>query len=223
MTTILTSIYHLIVVPFWGMVLKVASFIPTLFSAVLLLILGVVVAKLFKDVFHRILSELHFDHLAEKVGLSGLLHKGGIRTSLVDLIGTMVHMIVIFIFLIMAVEVMGLSSINTLMGYMVTYVPQVISAMFILVVGMIIAKIMGGVIYTVAMNLSMPNPKILKSISRWAILIYAFRISLEELGYGMLFEGHLFHLVLGGVVLALALAFGLGGRDKAAEYMAGKK
>jgi hypothetical protein len=84
---------------------------------------------------------------------------------------------------------------------------------------MFLANFVSGIVRTAASNANLPKPEIFAGISRWAIIIFAVTISLEQLGIAPLLVTATFNIILGGVCLALALAFGLGGKDAAARYL----
>jgi len=87
------------------------------------------------------------------------------------------------------------------------------------VVAMFLASFVSGIVRTAAGNAKLPKPEILAGISRWAIIIFAVTISLEQLGIAPLLVTATFNIILGGIVLAFALAVGLGGKDAAARYL----
>lgn len=207
----------LIIVPLKEITAKLTGYLPAVLDAVhlivgvfLILIVGLLLAKFLHDILQRILKDIHIDKMSDHIGLSGLLHKGGVKSHLSGLISSFVYLVMVFMFVIMALEMIGLTSASTLLATIVGYTPQVIAAVFVLAVGMILAKMVGHMVYGVAANLTLPNPKLHQKISTYAILIYAVKVSLEELGFGFLFVGTVFHIWFAGVVLALALAYGLG-------------
>lgn len=218
----MTTMYNLLIVPFVDMVMKVASFIPTLLSALIYLVIGLLIAKVLHEVIVRVLHEVHIDMLADKVGLTKMLTKGGIKHTIGDLIGSFVYLTTVVIFLILALQVLGMTTMGDLMSMLVSYLPQVVSAVFVLVIGMILAKMVSAVIYVVASNLDVTNPGVLKTISRWAILVFAAKVGIEELGFGELFVGTMFHIWFAGIVLAFALAYGLD-KDSILHHLSDKK
>jgi hypothetical protein len=84
---------------------------------------------------------------------------------------------------------------------------------------MFLASFVSGIVQIAAGNAKLPKPELLAGISRWAIIIFALTIALAQLGIGTLLVTTTFNIILGGIVLALALAFGLGGKDAAARYL----
>lgn len=217
------KLYTVIIMPLIDMAMKVKDVFLTLLSVFAVLIVGIVLAKVLHEVIHRVFKELHLDKAADKVGLSGLLHTGGVKYSLSHLLGMIVYLTVIVTYVLSALEVLGITMISSFVGVIMGYVPHVITSVVVLVFGTIMAKIIGKIVYMVVSNLHFPNPKLHERITRWAVILFVAKMVLVELGYEWLFVGTVFHLIVGGVVLALALAFGLGGRDMAAGYLARKK
>jgi hypothetical protein len=114
---------------------------------------------------------------------------------------------------------LGLPKTSGVLASLFAYVPNVIAALLVLVVAMFLASLVSGIVRTAAGNANLPKPEILAGISRWAIIIFAVTIALEQLGIAPLLVTATFNIILGGICLALALAFGLGGKDAAAKYL----
>ena len=209
----------LIVAPVSEMLTKLVGYMPTLFGALIILTIGWVVAKTLRRVVSRGLETIHFNKLADKAGISEILNKGGLKTSANEVLSSLVYWLVIIMVLVMVVNALGLPQASSVLETLFAYIPNVIAAMFVLVVGMFLANFVSGIIRTAAGNASLPKPEMLAVVSRWAIIIFAGTISLRELGIATLMVTTTFNIILGGVCLGLALAFGLGGRDAAAKYL----
>jgi hypothetical protein len=121
--------------------------------------------------------------------------------------------------LVMAANALGLPKDSDILSNLFAYVPKVIAALLVLVVAMFLASFVSGIVRIAAGNANLPKPDLLVGISRWAIIIFAAAISLAQLGIAPLLVTTTFNIILGGIVLALALAFGLGGKDAAAKYL----
>jgi len=209
----------LIVAPISEMLTKLVGYLPTLFGALIILTVGWVVAKTLRRVVRRGLETIHFNKMADKAGITEILNKGGLKTSANDVLSSMVYWLVIIMVLVMVVNALGLPQASNVLESLFAYIPNVIGAMFVLVVGMFLGNFVSGIIRTAAGNASLPKPEMLAAVSRWAIIIFAGTISLRELGIATLLVTTTFNIILGGFCLALALAFGLGGRDAAAKYL----
>ncbi|MHC4185845.1 MAG: mechanosensitive ion channel family protein [Planctomycetota bacterium] len=211
---------NFVVEPVREMLTKIMGYLPTLLGALLILVIGWVVAKTLRRIVDRVLKAVHFDKLADKAGISQILNKGGLQTSAVEVVSALVYWLVIMMVLVMVVNALGLPQASNVLESLFAYIPSVIAALFVLVVGMFLANFVSGIVRTAAGNASLPRPEMFAAVSRWAIIIFAGTISLRELGIGTLLVTTTFNIILGGVCLALALAFGLGGRDAASRYIA---
>jgi small-conductance mechanosensitive channel len=220
--TNMTTIDMYILTPLREMFSTVLSFIPTLVSVFIILFLGYLLAKLLREVLQRLFKTMRLDKVADKLELPKMLHTGGVKHGVSHVLNGVVYLIVVLMFLIMALRVINIDTASDSIGIMLAYAAHVVSAVFMLIIGLIVAQVVGKIVYLVVANLEMPNPKLVERISRWAIVLYAARMCISELGFGYLLSGTEFRILFAGIVLALALAFGLGGRDAAAKYLSRK-
>ena len=215
----MTTFDTLVIFPVREMLSQVAGFVPILVGALLILAFGYIFAKVMRDLVLRVLKAMRFDNISDKAGISEILDKGGIKLSASEILGSLVYWLVIVMVLVMTVNALGLTIASQLLERLFAYIPNVISAIFVLVLGMFLANVISGIVYAAARNTNVPNPEILGKISRWAIIVFATTISLEELGIAPLLVGTTFNILFGSICLGLALAFGLGGKDAAARFI----
>jgi cellulose synthase/poly-beta-1,6-N-acetylglucosamine synthase-like glycosyltransferase len=142
-----------------------------------------------------------------------------LKISAREVISGLVYWLIMIMVLVMTVDALGLPKASDVLASLFAYVPNVIAALLVLVVAMFLASFVSGIVHTAAGNANLPRPEIFAGVSRWAIIIFAVTISLGELGIATLLVTTTFNIILGGVCLALALAFGLGGKDAAARYL----
>lgn len=210
---------YVVVDPIRAMLITVANFIPTLIAALLILVFGWIFAKIVQKIAHRILQAIKFENLSKKAGVADVLHKGGIELTASELISRLVYWFVMILVLVITVNILGLTVASQLLERLTAYVPRVISALFVLIFGMFLANVVSSIVTTTAVNTKIPRPDILSGVTKWAILIFATLISLGELGVAAIFVNTTFNIFFGAVCLALALAFGLGGKDVAAKIL----
>ena len=210
---------ELIAEPVSQMLTKILNFLPVLLGALLILIIGWIIAKAIRRLVNWLLVTAHFDALAEKTGISEVLSKGNLAISAREVISGLVYWLIIIMVLVMAVDALGLPKASDVLSSLFAFVPKVIVAILVLIVAMFLASFVSGIVRTAAGNANLPSPDLIANISRWAIIIFAVTIAMEQLGIAPLLVGTAFNIILGGVVLALALAFGLGGKDAAAKYL----
>jgi hypothetical protein len=210
---------NLVIEPVTQMLTRIMAYLPVLLGALVILIVGWIVAKAIRRIIDWLLKVVRFDTLADKAGISEILRKGDLDISAREVVSGIVYWLIIIMVLVMAVDALGLPKSSDVLASLFAYVPRVIAALLVLVVAMFLASFVSGIVRTAAGNAKLPKPEILAGISRWAIIIFAVTISLEQLGIAPLLVTATFNIILGGIVLALALAFGLGGKDAAARYL----
>ena len=210
---------NLVLEPVTQMLTRIMAYLPVLLGALVILIVGWIVAKAIKRLVDWLLKTIRFDTLADKAGISAILRKGDLKISAREVVSSIVYWLIIIMVLVMTVDALGLPKSSDVLSSLFAYVPKVIAALLILIVAMFLANFVSGIVRTAASNANLPKPEIFAGISRWAIIVFAVTISLGELGIGTLLVTATFNIILGGVCLALALAFGLGGKDIVAKYL----
>jgi len=210
---------NLVFEPIRQMLTRIMAYLPILLGALIILIVGWIVAKSIRRIVDWLLKVTRFDTLADKAGISEILRKGDLKISASHVVSGLVYWLIIIMVLVMAVDALGLPKGSDILASLFAYVPKVIAALLVLVVAMFLASFVSGIVQIAAGNAKLPKPELLAGISRWAIIIFALTISLAQLGIAPLLVTATFNIILGGVCLALALAFGLGGKDAAARYL----
>jgi hypothetical protein len=213
----------LIIEPVTQMLTRILAYLPVLLGALAILIVGWIVAKTIRRLVDWLLKLIRFDTLADRAGISEILRKGDLEISAREVVSGIVYWLIIIMVLVMTVDALGLPKASDVLASLFAYVPKVIAALLVLVVAMFLASLVSGIVRTAAGNANLPKPQVFAGISRWAIIIFAVTISLEQLGIAPLLVTATFNIILGGVCLALALAFGLGGKEAAAKYLEGLK
>lgn len=205
--------------PLREMLTNTMSYLPILLGALVILIVGWLVAKAIRRVVEWLLATIHFNTLADKAGVSETLRKGDLQLTVSQIVSGLVYWLIMIMVLVMVVNALGFPRASDILERLFAYIPRVIAALVVLVVAMFLATFVSGIVRTTAANAKLPNPTLLAGASRWTIIIFAVTISLAQLGIAPVLVTTTFNILLGGVVLALALAFGLGGKDAAARYL----
>jgi hypothetical protein len=210
---------NLIVDPVRQMLTRIMAYLPVLLGALIILIIGWIVAKAIKRIVDGLLKVIRFDAMADKAGISRVLEKGDLKISASQLVSGLVYWLIMIMVLVMAVDALGLPKASDILASLFAYIPKVIAALLVLIVAMFLASLVSGIVRVAAGNANLPKPEMFAGVSRWAIIIFAVTISLEQLGIASLLVTATFNIILGGVCLALAIAFGLGGKDTVAKYL----
>jgi hypothetical protein len=210
---------ELIADPIRQMLTRILAYLPILLGALIILIVGWIVAKAIRRAVDWLLKVVRFDAMANKTGISEVLRKGDLKFTASQVVSGLVYWLIIIMVLVMTVDALGLPKASDILSSVFAYVPKVIAALLVLVVAMFLASFVSGIVRAACGNANLPKPELIAGISQWAIIIFAATIAMEELGIAPLLVGTAFNIILGGIVLALALAFGLGGKDAAARYL----
>ncbi len=197
----------------------VMGYLPTLFSVLGILVIGWVAARVISKGIARLFKEIYFDTACHHLGLAGVLRKGGIKRTPSDVVGCLVYWVVMIMVLTMSVKTFGMTLVDDMLNRLFMYVPSVIGAVFVLIFGMILANFISSLVKIVASNTDIPRPDVLGMVTKYTIILFAVTIFLKEIGLESIVTGTSLDIIFASICLALALSFGLGGRDTAARYL----
>lgn len=199
--------------------LQIANLLPRLGIAVIVLVAGWLLARVARFAVTRGLRAINFNVLTERAGLDDFLHHGGVEVDTVGILGLLVYWLVILAALFIAASGIGLPNVTDLIARIMLFVPKVIVTVLILALGAYFARFIGATILTYCKNAGVRDGELLGRLAQYTVLAFVVLISLDHLGVGGDIIRQTFLIVLGGVVLALALAFGIGGQRWAAQLL----
>ncbi len=205
--------------PVRAFLVQIAGFLPKLALAIAVLIAGWLLAKFAMFATEKALRAVNFNVLTERAGLDGFLHQGGVESDTTRILGLLIYWLVILAALIIGFNGMGLTYITGLLGQIVLFVPKVIVALLILAFGAYFARFVGNAVVTYCKNIAIQDAEVLGKLAQYAIMTFVVLIALDQVNVGGDIVRQSFLIILAGVVFALALAFGLGGKDAAAEII----
>lgn len=206
---------------FISMLTEVLNFLPRLLTSLVLLLVGYGIARLIRAVATKGLRLLRFDRVADRAGVPGALRAAGIQGDAAKVVAELISWWVFLIFIEMAINALGLTPISTFLNHVLDYIPNIIAAALIIVIGAMIANVVAEMIRGAAGGAGLSTAPLLSAGARWAILIFAFLAALTQLrvATGMIM------ILFAGTVLMFAiaggLAIGLGGAETARGLIAG--
>ncbi len=209
----------LVVEPLREMILQVVSYIPTLLIALGILIIGCAAAHIIERLITRILKTIKFDKITDKLGIAKALRSGGVRRTPSEAIGCVTYCVFMVMVLVLTMKALGMTLVTDVIDKILAYVPHVMTGVLTLIIGMYVARFMSILVYIASKNTNMPAPATLSRVTKLVIMAYVSIIFLKEIGFVALFAGAHYTIFIGGLVFALALAFGLAGKDIAARYL----
>lgn len=201
---------------FWQ---AVGSFLPGLVAAILLIILGALVAKLGEMITVRLLELVGVNRLKNRPQVAKTLQETGLNIDIVNVSGRVVFWVVIVIFAMTAVDVMGLTAMSDVLRALIGYLPNVIAAVVILTVTIAGGRLAKGIIAAGLRQLSIDYAGLIAAVAQWAIVIFGTVLTLDQLGVNTTILTTNLTVIMAGLMLAFGLAFGLGGREHAARAL----
>lgn len=196
---------------------KVGNFVVIALGVLFILLLGWLISRLIKATVTKGLRAVKLDDLSDRIALDSLLEKGGITYSLSELIGIICYWLGILVTFMLAINAMGLTVAADLLNKVIFYIPNIVVAIFIIIIGMFVATLLRNIVLTAANNAGIAHSKILAKIVEAAIIIFTVIIALEQLQIGIRITELTIGIMLGSIGLGLALAFGLGCKDIAGK------
>jgi len=201
----------------WGDFLQ---FSPSLVAAIVILVVGWIIAVALGKVISHLASILWVDKGLEKLGVHSAFEKIGINFNVAGLLGWIVKWFLIIAFLIAAADVLGLRQITNFLNKVVLFIPNVIIAVVVLVFGLVIGNFISDVVRTaVEATQFKKEAGFVSGVAKWAIVVFSFMAALVQLGVAASLIEIMFTGFVAMVALSGGLAFGLGGRDTAQNIL----
>ncbi len=201
---------------------KIQQYLPNLFQALLIFVVGLVIGLAVRFLFSWLLGMTKLDAVAEKTGTADLLRRSGIRQSFSGFLSRVAGGLMVVVFTCVAVVALDIPATEQFIEKVLLYLPNVFAAGFILLAGYILGNFLGRAVLIACVNAGINMSGTLARGTRWAVGLLSATMALEQMDIGGETIIIAFGVILGGIVLALALAFGLGARDIARRYLEGK-
>lgn len=208
-----------IIEPLRAFLAQLGELLPRLLLAIIVVIAGWIIAKAVRFAIDRGLRAVNFHVVTERAGIDAFLREGGIRGDFTGIVAVLFYWIVILAALVMGFNLLGLSYITDLLSEVLRFVPKVMVALLILAFGAYFARFIGNTVAAYCRNIKLQDADLMGALARYAIVVFVVLVALDQVNVGGDIVRQTFLILLAGVVFALALAFGLGGRDWAADLL----
>jgi hypothetical protein len=198
---------------------QIAVALPQIIGALLILLIGWILARIIKKLVIRGLKLVRFNVLTEKSGIEKFLSDGGVKVSSIELIGTLVYWIIMLVVILATLNSLKLNAASTLFNEIMLYIPNIIVAIIILILGIYLAKLVSQVLITSLKNMQEKAAATIGKIAYYAIIVLTVFIILGQLNIAEQIVNNGFIILFGAICLAFGLAFGLGGKEWAADMI----
>lgn len=200
--------------------LRIVAFLPRLLGALVIIIIGVIVANLLRWVVERVIETLRLQTAFDELQFAKALKAARLNTNLARMAGVFVQWVVIILFLIPSVSVIGLGQVSSLLNDIIRYLPNVGVAVVVLFFGALLAEFIGSITRAAAAGLGAIAATSLAALSRYLIYVFAGLVALSQLGIASQVINILLTGFVAAAAIAFGLAFGLGGKDSANDLIA---
>ena len=197
---------------------QIGVFLPRLLLAIVILIIGWVFAKAVRFAIVKALRAINFSVVTEKAGIDQFLKQGGADIDTVRVLGSLSYWLVILAAVMVASNSLDLAYVTDLVGRVVLFVPKVMFAVVILVFGAYFARFVGSALTRYLHDIRVGEASLIGRLALYAIMVFVIMIALDQMGLGDIIR-QAFLIIVAGIALGLALAFGLGGQKRAAELI----
>jgi hypothetical protein len=205
---------------FYDIWLGVANFIPNFLAAIVIFLVGWVIAIILGRLVAQIIKTIKLDTALRGAGFDKVVDRAGFSLNSGHFLGALVKWFFIVVALVASLQIIGLTEVTQYLSQVVLgYLPRVIVAAFILLVSVVIAQFIQKLVVSSAKAANISSANVLGEISKWAIWIFAFMFALSQLQILNDFIQPLFIGIIAAISLGLGLSFGLGGRDAAARFI----
>lgn len=197
----------------------VADFIPSFVGAIVLFIVGVLVAGIVGKAITQVFKAAKLDALLSKFGVDRYLSRAGVTLNSAHFLGELVKWFFVVIVLVQSLTILKLFAVTTFLKNVLSYLPNVFVAVFVLLTGLILGDFIDRVVTGASKMVNVAKSKLLGSAARTAIWVFAVLVALYHLGIAAVFSEMVFNGIVIALALAFGLAFGLGGVEHASEFI----
>lgn len=189
------------------------SFLPNLLGAILIFLIGWIIAGWAKTLIAKLMGAAKLQKAVENTAIEKFLQKTEWRGKAEDVLGSIAKWLIIFIFFIAAINVLGLSTVSTVLSSILIYIPKVISAMLILLAGVLFAGFVESLVKGATGAFNVSTSRLLGKLASWLIMVFSLLAAISELGIAAQFINIIVIGVVATLSIGLGLALGLGSKD----------
>jgi mechanosensitive ion channel-like protein len=197
------------------------SGIPKIIGFFVILIIGWLIASALATAVAALLRAVKFNDLANRAGLTGFVQNMGVHSDAAGFLANLAKWFVRLIVLVTAFDALGLPAVSQVLQQLLLWLPNLVVALVVLVIGGLAANALASLVRGATAESGLGSPDLLATIARVAVWAFAIVIAVNQIGVAATLVNTLFMAVVGALALALGLAFGLGGRETAAEIVRG--
>ncbi|MBN2197745.1 hypothetical protein JW698_00900 [Candidatus Wolfebacteria bacterium] len=208
-----------LIISFQNVWAGIINFLPSLIGALILIIVGLIVAAGLRALIEKIINTLKLDSVLKKVGLDPIFERAGLQLNSGKFIGLLFYWFLVIVFVLAVTDILGLYGVSLFLKDVVSYIPNIIVAVLIMLVAVMVANFLRSIIKASVKGAKLHNSKFLSSLAWWVIIVFGFLAALIQVGIAVTILNTLITGLIAMLALAGGIAFGLGGKDYAASLL----
>ena len=216
---VIQSWADLLVVSFQQVWAQFIGFVPQLLGAVIVFVIGLIVAAGLAALIERLVGMLKIDKALSRVGVEEYVDRAGLRLNSGRFLGQVVYWFIVITFLLAASDLLGFFALSSFLGKVLLYIPQVVVAVLIMLVTVVVANFLRKVVKVSVMGAKLHAANFLGSITWYAVIIFGLAASLAQLGLDVTILNTLITGIIAMFALAGGIAFGIGGKEYASHLI----
>ncbi len=215
----MAEFFNLILEPLKEVILRTYKFLPNLLAMLIIILIGIITARIIRAVLLMLLKAVHFDSWSDRMGLTSVMRKGDLWAKPATAVGSFVFWLLILIAIMAGLNALQVQAIEGLTTQFVLYLPRILAAVLIIVFGYIVTGFLARAVLISAVNKGYHFARFLAEGVRLLLIMLFIAMALEQLEVAPNIVVAAFSIIFGGIVLALAIAFGVGGIDTAKKII----
>jgi len=197
-----------------------ASAVPGFIGAIVIFLVGLIISKILRKVIRTALEKIKVDKISEKLNEIEVVDKSKVKIKISGLISSIVYYFSLLFFTVAATEVLGMPVVSELVKSIITFLPNVVAAVIVLLVGILIADALKGIVTTACDSLGIPSGKLIGNLIFYFLLINIIILALSQAGINTDFLSQNLSILIGGIALAFAIGYGFASKDVVSNFLA---
>lgn len=207
---------EVLIISFQNVWVGIMNFLPSLIGALILIIVGLIIASGLRALIERIINTLKLDSGLKKMGLAPIFERAGLQLNSGKFLGLLVYWLLVIVFILAVTDILGLYGVSLFLRDIISYIPNIIVAVLIMLVAVMVANFLKSIVKASVRGAKLHYSKFLSSLAWWVIIVFGFLAALIQIGIATT----ILNTIVSGFIIMLAIAggiaFGLGGKDYAA-------
>ncbi len=196
------------------------SGIPGLVTAIVIFIIGLIVAKFARNILKKVLEKIQIDKLGEKLNEIDMVSKANMEIKLSSVFSKIIYYVVVLFFAVVATDILGMPAVSSLVGDIFNFIPNLIVALIVLILGLLLAELIKNIVYTALKSLGVPSANLISTFLFYFLFINVIISALTQAKINTDFLSQNLTLLIGGGVLAFGIGYGMASKNSIANFLA---